>query len=194
MRKLTLDEIIGLERYEQERDEHRRRVIALKKHRRVAVGDRLMFVFENHDTMWFQTQEMLRAEHIVDLDRVRDEVAVYNELIPEKDELSATLLIEITDSDRIREDLNSLVGIDECVWLDLGAGRRIRAAFEAGRSEADRLSAVQYIRFALNSDDQARLSDFGTPVALVVDHPNYQRSAVLPEGVRGSLAADFLEP
>ncbi len=51
MNKVTLDEVMGVERYEQVRPEFRRRIIELKKSRRVPVGDRVTFVFENHDTM-----------------------------------------------------------------------------------------------------------------------------------------------
>src|SRR5512139_161517 len=67
IRPVTLDEIVGLERYEVIRDEFRRRTIALKRNRRVSVGDDVTFVFENHDTVLFQIQEMLRAERITDL-------------------------------------------------------------------------------------------------------------------------------
>lgn len=74
MQKVTLDEIVGLERYERIRDEFRRHVIDLKKNRRVAVGDRITFVFENHDTVLFQIQEMLRTERITD--KVRRSLAV----------------------------------------------------------------------------------------------------------------------
>src|SRR5919198_5756717 len=105
MRKVTLDEIVGLERYEQMRPEFRRRIIELKKQRRVSVGDWVTFVFENHDTVFFQIQEMLRTEHIVDVDKVRDEINVYNDLIPDPGTLSATMLIEIIEADRIRERL-----------------------------------------------------------------------------------------
>ena len=56
----------------------RRRIIELKRARRVSVGPEVTFVFENHDTVFFQIQEMLRAERIRDLDAIRDEVAVYN--------------------------------------------------------------------------------------------------------------------
>ncbi|HVM97783.1 MAG TPA: DUF3501 family protein, partial [Candidatus Acidoferrales bacterium] len=108
-RKVTLDEILGLARYEEVRDESRRRIIEMKRARRVPVGDRITFVFENHETMLFQVQEMLRAERIVDLDRIRDEIDVYNSLIPEPGELSSTMLIEITDSSRIRDELVGLV-------------------------------------------------------------------------------------
>ena len=62
MKNVTLDEVMGLERYEQVRPEFRQRIIELKKNRRVHVGDQIAFVFENHDTMHFQVQEMLRAE------------------------------------------------------------------------------------------------------------------------------------
>jgi hypothetical protein len=39
---------------------------------------------------------MIRAEHIVDPVKVQEELDVYNALLPDPDELSATLLIEIT--------------------------------------------------------------------------------------------------
>ena len=88
MQKVTLDEIVGSERYEKIRDDFRRRIIELKKHRRLSVGDRITFVFENHETVLFQIQEMLRAERITDLDKIREEIAVYNELVPDPGELS----------------------------------------------------------------------------------------------------------
>ena len=62
-------------------------------------------VFENRDTVIFQIQEMLRAERITDLDKIREEIAVYNELVPDTDELSATLFLEIEDQSHLREDL-----------------------------------------------------------------------------------------
>ncbi len=191
MKKVTLDEVMGLERYEQARDETRRRIIALKKHRRVAVGDQVTFVFENHDTMWFQIHEMLRAERLTDLDRVRDELEVYNALIPDAGELSATMLIEITEESRIRERLVSLIGIDETVTLEIGEHVRVRGEFEAGRSKEDKLSAVQYVRF--HFDDTARRAFIeGTqPVRLVINHPNYRQQAVIDDVVRRSLAEDL---
>jgi hypothetical protein len=190
MKKVTLDEIIGLERYEQVRAEFRRRIIEMKKNRRVAVGDRVTFVFENHDTMLFQIQEMLRAEHIVDVDRVRDEMAVYNALIPEPGELSATMLIEITEADQIREQLVRLIGIDEAVRMNVGRFS-IPARFEPGRSKEDKLSAVQYVRFVL--DDGARRAFIGQtePVRLVIDHPNYRHQAIVGSSVRAALARDL---
>jgi len=191
MEKVTLDEVAGIERYEQLRPEFRRRIIELKKQRRVAVGDRVTLVFENHDTMLFQIQEMLRAERIVDLDKVRDELDVYNAMIPARGELSATLLIEITESDRIRNQLLAFIGIDEAVRLEIGERFVIPAQFEPGRSKADKLSAVQYVRFPFGDDARRAFIADTEPVRLVIDHPNYRHATVIDGAVRRSLAHDL---
>jgi hypothetical protein len=159
------------------------------------VGDRVTFVFENHDTMLFQIQEMVRAEHITDLDKIRDEIAVFNALVPSGHELSTTMLIEITDSDRIREDLIQFMGIDETVRLEIGdpahGGFSIPGQFEAGRSKEDKLSAVQYVRFPLASAARKAFVDRRQPARLIIDHPHYQHAAPIQGAVRDSLAQDL---
>src|SRR5918996_3696844 len=112
MRPLAAHEILDLHDYEKARDERRRAIIALKAERRVAVGQYLSFVFENRETVWFQIQEMIRAERIVDDMRVQAELDVYNGLLPEAGELSATMMIEIAESGRIKPVLDMLLGID----------------------------------------------------------------------------------
>jgi len=189
--KVSLDEILGLERYERERNDFRARIIAHKKHRRVAVGDQVTFVFENHDTMLFQIQEMLRAERIVDLDRVRDELEVYNFLVPDPEQLSATLLIEITDSERIRDELIRFLGIDECVSLQIGHRYQIAAQFEPGRSKDDKLSAVQYVRFEFTSDQRQAFLAGAEPTRLVIEHPNYRHATQIDGAVLASLQRDL---
>jgi hypothetical protein len=191
MKKVTLDEIIGLERYEKIRDDFRRRIIDLKRYRRVPVGDRITFVFENHDTVLFQIQEMLRAEHIADIDKIRFEIDTYNELIPDEGELSSTMLIEITEQARIRPELVQLIGIDKAVSLRIGNQFTIPGVFEAGRSKEDNLSAVQYVRFALPPKARAAFRDDHQPVGLVIDHPNYQAQTSLSAEVRRSLATEL---
>ena len=98
MQKIRLDEVKNLYEYEKVREGFRREVIAAKARRRIPVGDRLSFVFENRQTVLFQIQEMVRAERIVADARIQDEIDVYNDLIPGPGELSATLFIEIEDA------------------------------------------------------------------------------------------------
>jgi len=191
IRPVTLADVVGLDRYEIIRDDVRRRIIELKRARRVSVGPDVTFVFENHDTVFFQIQEMLRAERIRDLDAIRDEVAVYNALLPQPGELSATMLIEITDQAAVAERLLSFLGIDEAVWLHIGDAPALQAQFEAGRSREDKLSAVQYVRFALPEAAQRAFRDPSVAARLSIDHPNYRYEVALEGAVRASLSEDL---
>jgi hypothetical protein len=190
IRPVTLEDVLGLERYEAARDEIRRRTIELKRNRRVPVGDSITFVFENHDTMFFQVQEMLRAERITDLDAIREELDVYNELLPRPGQLSATMLIEITEQVDVEKRLLGLLGIDEAVRLEVSE-QVIAGEFEPGRSREDRLSAVQYVRFSFSPDARSAFLDPQRPAWLVVDHRNYGARTPLAGGVRASLSEDL---
>ena len=192
MEPVGLDDILGRERYGAERDAIRRRVIEHKRSRRVQVGDRLTFVFEDRATIWYQTQEMVWVEQITDLDAIREELAVYNELLPGRGELSATLLIGIEDQTRVKEELHHLIGIDEHVVLEVGPDR-IPARFEEGRKTSERISAVQYVRFPLGAAPCRRLVT-GETLAIAVAHPNYRVRADIPAPVRSSLAAEVTDP
>jgi hypothetical protein len=190
MNKIVLDDILGFSAYEKVRQKFRDDIIEKKKNRRVSVGDKVSIVFENRDTVIFQIQEMLRAERITDLDKIREEIAVYNELIPDPAELSGTLFLEIEDQARLRDELLKFLGIDEAVSLKVG-GRSIAARFEQGRSKEDKISAVQYVRFPL---DSAAHQGFvgGEQAELVIDHPNYKARTVLAPAVQRSLAEDLV--
>ena len=98
MRPIAAGEILNLYDYEKVREARRRAVIALKAERRVAVGRHLSFVFENRETVWFQIQEMIRAERLVDDAKIAEEIAVYNTLLPRPGELAATMFIEISSA------------------------------------------------------------------------------------------------
>jgi hypothetical protein len=190
MNKISLDDILGFSAYEKIRQKFREEIIEKKKKRRISVGDKVSLVFENRDTVVFQIQEMLRAEKISDLDKIREEIAVYNELIPNPGELSATLFLEIEDQSHLREDLLKFVGIDEAVSLKVGE-HVVPGRFEEGRSKEDKISAVQYVKFPF--DVQARQALVGgEPAEVVIDHPNYKARTVLAAESRQSLAQDLV--
>jgi hypothetical protein len=189
MKKIVLDDILGLAAYEKVREDFRRRIIALKEARRIPVGDKVTLVFENRDTVIFQIQEMVRAERIADLDKIREEIEVYNELIPEPGELSATLFLEITDQSHLREELLKFLGIDEAVYFNTGS-HSIHARFEAGHSKEDKISAVQYVKFPFSEEARMALIK-GEEAAIVIDHPNYQARALVDARTRQSLVEDL---
>jgi hypothetical protein len=193
MDPIRLEEILGRERYGAVREAVRRRVIEHKRSRRVTVGDRISLLFEDRTTVWYQTQEMIWVEHITDLDAIREELSVYGALLPRRSELSATLLIEIADQAHIREELARLLGIDRHVWLEVGSEHRVPAAFAEGRQTAEKLSAVQFVRFALDAEAE-KDAVAGSPLTVAVDHPAYRHRTVLSDDVRQSLIGDLTDP
>jgi hypothetical protein len=190
VRPITRADIKGPALYAGMRDDFRRHIIALKKPRRIVIGDRVSLVFENRHTLTLQIEEMLRAESITKDEQIRDEIAVYNEMMPTPDSLSATLFVELPpDADPVTE-LHRLVGLDEHVFLRVGP-HTLRAAFEAGRSTEEKISAVQYVRFPLSPEARAALETPGTPVVISIDHPNYTHDVTASDETRASLANDY---
>jgi len=170
MRKITLKDVKNLHEYELIRDDWRKDVIAVKAKRRVLLGDIMSLLFENRLT-------------------------VLN-LVPAPGELSATLLVEITEEDHIQPRLDGLVGLSSGrhVWLELN-GRKIYARFLEGQGREDRIAAVQYLRFPIGTDpaDGQALAAGAAPVALHVDHPGYRASVVLSPATRAEIAGDLVD-
>jgi hypothetical protein len=190
MKPLSAADIRGPKLYEGFRDDLRRRIIALKKNRRISVGDRVTLVFENRHTLIFQIEEMLRAEGLAAPDQIQQEIDVYNALMPTDDSLSATLFLEVPPDADARVELDRLIGLDEHVVLHIGE-HAIRAAFEEGRGTSERISAVQYTRYPLSPAAKHTLLQPGTPLSIEIDHPNYRHRADLTEDMRKSLADDY---
>jgi hypothetical protein len=194
MRPLTLNDIIDIARYEQERPEFRKRIIELKRHRRIAVGNRVSFVFENRDTMRFQVQEMMRVERIVLDDRIQEELDTYNELVPGSRELKATMMIEVTEPAEIRPVLDRFKGIDRggTTYLMIGDDR-VEGEYEGGRSSEIKLSAVHYVTFLLSDTQVGAVRALHEPLSLVIDHApaGYHHEISLAADVHEQLAADL---
>ncbi len=191
--QIRLGDVINFFEYEKVREDRRRRVIALKEKRRVAVGPYLSFVFENRATLLFQIQEMCRVERISDDARVQEEIDVYSALLPGPGELSATLFIEIADKEQIKPVLDRFMGIDTGghVWFEMGPGVRVPGEFEAGHSDEEKgkLAAVHFVRFVFSPEAVSAFR--ANDVALVVDHPAARARARLSDETKVELLTDL---
>ena len=190
VRPITRRDIKGPAMYSQIRDDFRHRVIELKKPRRVFLGDKVEIVFDNRHTLTMQVEEICRLENLTRDDQIESEIELANQLMPTDSSLAATLFVPLPQDEKIRERLGELVGLDEHVTLHIGP-HAIRAQFEAGRGEADRISAVQYLRFPLSSEAKAALQTPNTPIVIEIDHPNYPQKVTGSEALRQSLANDY---
>jgi hypothetical protein len=194
--KLTLSDIADLRAYEREREAFRAHVIALKKRRRVHLGTILTLVFENRDTIRFQIQEMARVEKLITDEAIQGELDTYNPLIPARGQLSATVFLELTSDEQLREWLPKLVGIERSLLLRAGEGAdvvEVRATTEeahaAQLTREEITASVHYVRWDLTP---AQVTAVGAgPVWLVVDHPAYREETELSPTTVAELLADL---
>lgn len=170
---------------------------SLKEQRRVHVGPDITLYFENHTTLTWQIQEMLRVEQGGD-EQLQDELLAYVPLIPQQltdgsQELVATLMIEINDIDRRRHVLRELCGIENHVHLYIGT-TKITASFEtdAERTTEDgKTSAVHFLRFKLAPQQIKAFCAPATEVLLAIDHQRYNEKVCLTETQKSALMMDF---
>ncbi|HWF17260.1 MAG TPA: DUF3501 family protein, partial [Acidimicrobiales bacterium] len=162
--------------------------------RRVALGPIMTLVFECFDTVRFQVQEMARVEKIISDEAIQVELDIYNRLLPAPGELSATLLIELTTEDELREWLPKLVGIETHVGISVD-GEVVMSVPEAEHGAAltreSITPAVHYVRFVF---PEAQVAAFGSAaeVALISTHPAYPAQTPLGPEVRKELLGDLL--
>ena len=192
-RKLTLDDIADQRAYEREREEFRARMIAVKRLRRVAIGDIMTIMFENRDTMRLQIQEMVRVEKVLTDEGVLEELKAYNPMIPEPGQLCATLFLELTSEDQVREWLPKLAGLENSISLQLSDGTMVPGTIDAqhaaGLTRDDVTAAVHYLTFNFTP---AQVEAFATgAVSVVCSQPNYLKQTELADTTRTELLTDL---
>lgn len=193
MEKLTREVLYSLEQYDEVRNEFRRQVMEHKRDRRLRLGENATLYFEDHLTMKYQVQEMLRIEKIFEASGITDELDAYNPLIPDGNNWKATFMVEFPEVAERREKLKELVGIQDRVWLQIGDLDKIRpiADEDLQRDNEEKTSAVHFLRFELAPQQIDALKD-GAELAAGIDHENY-RIEVRPvaDNIRKSLQSDL---
>ncbi|MEE2789938.1 MAG: DUF3501 family protein [Myxococcota bacterium] len=180
MTTVTRDEILDFVTYREQRATYRRDILAIKRDRRIHVGPYITFLFENHETIRYQIQEMMLHERIVREADIRHEMDTYNELLGGPGELGCTLLIEIDDVEARQVKLVRWKNLNESLYALLENGEKIKPSWDARQVGDERLSSVQYLKF--NTHGQVPVAfgcDFDDPeVAAEVQLTPEQRSAL----------------
>lgn len=183
MKAVTREEIIDYVTYEEGRDKFRDKVLEAKLPRRVHVGDYLTLLFENHLTVQYQIQEMIRAERIVKEADIRHEIDTYNELLGAVGELGCTMLIEIDDPEVRNVRLREWWELPKKIYVTLEDGSRVWATFDERQRGGDRVSSVQFLKFNTKGE---------IPVAIGVDLPELQVESQLTAEQRAALREDLV--
>ncbi|PPR60227.1 MAG: hypothetical protein CFH10_01619 [Alphaproteobacteria bacterium MarineAlpha4_Bin2] len=190
--KLNREDIIPMAEYKKIRTERRREIVTVKRDRRMEIGPVAVCNFECYESMWQQVHEMLYIEKGGE-EQIATELAAYNPLIPNGNELVCTVMFEIDEPARRKAFLSRLGGIEETMTIEF-KGETITGIPEEDvdrTTEGGKASAVQFLHFPFS---RSQINTFQQPYTQVIvgfKHPHYAHLAVMPEITRGALAKDF---
>jgi hypothetical protein len=192
-RKVTPADLLPDAEYAKVRHERRAALLPLKRLRRVSLGPFCTCIFESYETMLFQIQEMLLTERGGPA-QIPDELDAYNPLIPQGEELVATVMFEIDDAVRREATLARLGEVEDHFFLQIGADRVPGVAPEGDieRTREDgKTAAVHFLHFRLKPEQIAVFRDPATTIMVGCDHERYSHLAGLSPASRAELARDF---
>lgn len=181
MSKLTRSDIIPYEQYKNLHQKFLKEVIAEKKLRRVSISEKMAGLFESKLTVLYQIQEMIRAEKMTKEEYIEEMLEVYNDLLPEVNEISMTLFVEIPNQEELRSFNKTIVGIETAV--ELVFADEVITSYEPDQDEEEDenyTQSVHYLHFSFNEEQKAKFMD-AKQISLKVNHKNYQAQTELPE-------------
>jgi hypothetical protein len=182
VKRVERSEILDYVTYGEQRDAIRESSLRAKSVRRILVGEYFTFLFENHETVLYQVQEMVRIEQIVKEDDIQHELDTYNELIHPAGTVGGTLLVGIDDEALRDQKLQQWMGLNDHIYAKLPDGTLQRPTWDARQVGDTRLSSVQYLSFELGQH---------APVAIGINMPGIEAETELSEAQREALQADL---
>jgi hypothetical protein len=192
MARLSRKDLFSLEQYAEVRNVFRRRVIAHKKNRRLALDEHITLYFEDALTVQYQIQEMLRIERTFEAAGIQQELDVYGALIPDGRNWKATCMIEYADEAERRLALKQLIGIEQTVWMQVAGFDPVYAIAneDLDRSAPDKTASVHFLRFEL-TPAMCQTAKAGMAIYAGTDFSARPTRLLLPDNVRASLIADL---
>ena len=190
---LNPHDLLTLEAYAKARPALRAEIIRHKKVRSVHLGNHMTLLFENAQTVRYQVQEMLRIERIFEEEGIQAELDAYNPLIPDGNNLKATMLIEYANEAERKAALAKLIGVEDRLFIQVEGQPRVYAIADEDleRENGEKTSAVHFVRFDLTDAMKDALKG-GAQMMIGCDHPNYPAHVEeLPPETLASLVQDL---
>ena len=185
-------DILSRNEYKSKRKSLREKMVLRKKFRRVDIGPYVTMYFENKDTIIHQINEMVYIENGGE-DQINDEISAYKSLIPDGQELVATVMIEIDSPIKRAEFLAKMGGFEEQISIKVG-GQLIkgRAELDGDRTTADgKASSVQFVHFEFDEQAVKSIKNNMENVSISINHKSYRHSVILNTDTVVELTKDF---
>ena len=193
MAKTVIDrnDVLMPDAYVKVRKQLKQELVALKKNRRVEIGPVATCYFECYETMLHQINEMLYIEKGGE-EQLQDELDAYASLVPNGQELTATVMFEIDDPIRRRNFLSKLGGVEETMFIRFG-DEEVKGIPEndIDRTTADgKASSVQFIHFPFTPQQIKGFMEAGQ-IIMGFSHAEYAHMVVLGKATQQALSSDF---
>ena len=184
MKRVERSEVVDYVTYEERRGAVRESAMKAKAARRIHVGPHLTFLFENHETIHYQVQEMMRAERMVKEAEIVHEMETYNELLGGPGEVGCSLLVELDDPAERAVKLTKWLALPKHLYVKRADGTKAYARYDERQVGDTRVSSVQYLKFEVGKQ---------APLAVGCDHPDpeLKHETTLNADQRAALQADL---
>lgn len=188
MKPLTPDDLISLEEYAARRAEFLDAHLRYRdRYRRVRVGPKITFVFENRQMLSFRVQEFLRVARVADGAQVAAHLNWFNRALPKPDHLQAAMIV-----DDAAEYWQALTGDALQLVIDSLA---IPAKLVTARPEDRAAGTAYWVEFAMSGVERAALADTQRVARIEMKYRDYQHaSEPLTDEMRASLMDDLAVP
>ncbi|MDG2106235.1 MAG: DUF3501 family protein [Gammaproteobacteria bacterium] len=192
MKELTNKNLLSLEDYEKGREQIKSDLLLHKKNRSIMIGENILLLFEDFDTIKYQVHEMLRIEKISKESDINEEISAYTSLIPDGDNLKATMLIMYPDIEERRVMLKKLHDLENSIYLCIDNSKRIFAVSDEDleRTRDAKTSAVHFLRFQLDSDSIEKFKSSDN-IVFGATHDSYSSDIKIGSETKSALLNDF---
>ena len=192
MKELTNKNLLSLEDYEKGREQIKSDLLLHKKNRSITIGENILLLFEDFDTIKYQVHEMLRIEKISKESDINEEISAYRSLIPDGDNLKATMLIMYPDIEERRVMLKKLHDLENNIYLCIDNSKRIFAVSDEDleRTRDEKTSAVHFLRFQLDSDSIEKFKSSDN-IVFGATHDSYSSDIKIGSETKSALLNDF---
>jgi hypothetical protein len=192
MKELASKNLLSLKDYEKQREQIKTDLLLHKKDRSITIGENILLLFEDFDTIKYQVHEMLRIEKISKEADINEEISAYTSLIPDGDNLKATMLIMYPNVEERRVMLKKLHDLENNIYLCIDDGKRIFAVSDEDleRTRDEKTSAVHFLRFQLDSNSIEKFKSSDN-ISFGAAHDSYSSHTKINSETKSALLNDF---
>jgi hypothetical protein len=205
VKRVERSEILDYVTYGEQRDAISASALRAKSVRRVLVGEYFTFLFENHETVLYQVQEMMHFGQIVKEDDIQRALDTYNELIHPGSAVRCTLLVD----DEVLRDEKHWSGFHDRIYAKLPDGSLASTTWDlcgplwgwpllSVENARFELMQVEYLSFDLGPVQYLSFSHLASghdpraPVAIGIKMTGIiEAETVLSEALQEALQADL---